>query len=223
MNTRVPVIILLLLMMGCTGGKNPVGNAAGEGDYTPQFVLVPKEEYTHCDETIVVAESYEIMPRDVTVGEYERFLSQLLADKDLQVEEFLDYHVVRGPYGGDDYYEAGQYPYYYTRYDLIWYDGSSFVAHPDSVDVPIRYVSGVGAHAFSAYYGYRLPSLDEWYAALVLTEAAIESKYYQMTSTVHPEALDHRASGLGLSLGCSGSAWYDMTGGGSNVSFRCVR
>ncbi|MDP8220859.1 MAG: SUMF1/EgtB/PvdO family nonheme iron enzyme [Candidatus Stygibacter frigidus] len=143
-------------------------------DLEIDWCLVPAGEFTwgENDEIQTIDYDYEIMKYEVTNIQYLAYLEEALAAGDAWIQSGDVY----GHYDGDENYEAGDYAFYDLgsplssyNYGLISYDGSSFIINVpsnysagDFDDHPVVQVSWFGSNAYSEYYGWRLPTEQEW-------------------------------------------------------------
>jgi formylglycine-generating enzyme required for sulfatase activity len=111
---------------------------------------------------------YEIMTTEVTNAQYAQYLGEALAAGRIKIKDGK----VLGPYPGDKYHEgkheekivAGD----YLHMDLkdsacrISFDGDRFSVKPEDENHPVTMVTWFGAKAYCDFYGYRLPTDDEW-------------------------------------------------------------
>ncbi len=130
-------------------------------NYLADFVLIPAGVFSwgEYDDIQNLDYSYLIMTYEVTNQQYAAYLEAALTDGIISVSSSS----VTGLYAGDEHYIAG----YYEFYDLdgesrIHWDGSSFTIEEDFDQHPVVEVSWFGAYAYAEYYGWRLPTEQEW-------------------------------------------------------------
>ncbi|MCF7913505.1 MAG: SUMF1/EgtB/PvdO family nonheme iron enzyme [Candidatus Cloacimonetes bacterium] len=137
------------------------------------FVSIPSGEYTwgQQDFIMTIDYDYDIIINEITNLQYALYLGSALANGDINVNSMY----VTGYYEGDENYSAGEYTFYYlgyptvNNYAQISCNDSSFVINVpsgynsgDFDDHPVVWVSWFGANAFAEYYGWRLPTEQEW-------------------------------------------------------------
>ncbi|MCF7913507.1 MAG: formylglycine-generating enzyme family protein [Candidatus Cloacimonetes bacterium] len=128
----------------------------------PDWCIVPAGDFTwgEDDEIQTINYDYEIMKYDVTNFQYVAYLEDAYVFSIITVSSSS----VAGYYDGDENYVAGEYEYY----DLdggenrINWDGSNFNIEEGFNDHPVVEVSWFGANAYAEYYGWRLPTEEEW-------------------------------------------------------------
>ncbi len=125
------------------------------------WVLVASGEYTwgEFDEIQSIEYDYDIMKYNVTNEQYVNCLNVAYANGNIEVTATS----VTGYYEGDEHYPAG----YYEFYDLdgqgrISWDGTSFLIEEDYENHPVVEISWVGANAYAEFYGWSLPTEQEW-------------------------------------------------------------
>jgi formylglycine-generating enzyme required for sulfatase activity len=134
---------------------------------------VPAGEYTWGvdDEILSIDHDYEIMKYNVTNIQYLAYLIEAYAAGIVWLED----EDIYGWYEGDEEYAAGDYLLYdlglpgNDNYARISSAGNTFqISVPagyesgDFDNHPVIRVSWMGAHAYAAYYGWRLPTEQEW-------------------------------------------------------------
>jgi len=145
-----------------------------EEQQSNDWCTVPAGTYTwsQYDSLKTIGYDYEIMKYEVTNAQYVAYLEEAYAAGDVWIQSGDVY----GYYAGDEYYGAGNYvfydlgtPLYQYYYGRISYDSSSFIINVQSGyfpgdfdDHPVVLVTWIGAHAFAEYYGWLLPTEQEW-------------------------------------------------------------
>jgi len=136
-----------------------------DGHYEPDdefdWALVSSGTYTwgENDEIQTIDYDYEIMVYEVTNQQYLNYLEEALLAGEIEVSTTS----VTGYYVGDENYSAGDYEFYYhDGNSFISWTGNSFLLTSGYEHHPIMKVSWFGANAFAEYYGWRLPTEEEW-------------------------------------------------------------
>lgn len=129
---------------------------------TIEWVNVPSGEYTfeRKDESRVIGYNYQIMKYSVTNAQYAAYLNAAHASEDMNATKTIVY----GKFGGDQYWSAGKYQYIFLARSgsKISYNGNRFIVKSGFENHPVVEVSWFGANAFAKYYGFRLPTEEEW-------------------------------------------------------------
>lgn len=170
------VLISSLALVGCgTNPSEPVGltlyTEAGVDPNT--WVLVEAGPYLkgQHEHDGMVDYDFEMMATEVTNSQYAKYLGEALAAGTIKIQD----NVIMGYYPGDTFeggkheeeINAGDYPHMdlvdpATR---IQYDGTNFTVKSGYENHPVTMVTWFGALAYADFYGYRLPSEDEWQKA----------------------------------------------------------
>ncbi|MBN2181668.1 MAG: SUMF1/EgtB/PvdO family nonheme iron enzyme [Sedimentisphaerales bacterium] len=162
---------------------------------------------------------------EVTNAQYCDFLNEALASSDITINDTI----VEGANGlnsGEDYAGLS----YYKFDGLGWtgagatnggaarihYNEGSFIVDSGFGNHPVTYVSWYGATAFANYYGYYLPTEEQWQAV-----ADYDGTYiYGCGQTIDPNIANYRDSenpdGT-TSVGSYGLYGYDMSDMAGNV------
>ena len=134
------------------------------------WALIPagsflKGQHAHPTE---MPDDYEMMVTPVTCAQYAGFLNAALASGDVA----LAGGTVRGDYPGDAFrgyhhereIAAGAWDYIALEEPglQIGFDSATFTATPGYENHPMTMVSWFGALGYCEFYGWRLPSDDEW-------------------------------------------------------------
>ncbi len=111
---------------------------------------------------------YEIMITDVTNSQFTSFLNKALAENMISIKN----NQVTGYYGGDKFYgykhefEIAAGDWLYMPLDdpglRITESNGVFKTITGYENHPAVFVTWFGANAYASYYGYRLPTEDEW-------------------------------------------------------------
>jgi formylglycine-generating enzyme required for sulfatase activity len=168
-------IVLALFMAGCASSNSnaeanvPVYNTGAPDSIV--WVLIPagdfyKTEHAHLTK---MDYDYEIMRYDVTNAQYARYLNEALAKGTIKMK---DNKIILGYYPGDPFnghkHEFKIGPGDYQHMDLskpgvrIKFDGQTFSVQKGFENHPVTMVSWFGAKAFADFYGWRLPTENEW-------------------------------------------------------------
>lgn len=217
------VVFSCLCLLACDEGKDPVSEDNDPPIYEPQMFTVQGDEYTSCVDSSISLPEFSIMLKNVSMGDYYEFLIVLKKENVLTIEESgfnPGEYVVDGPYGGDDVFEAGIYPYFVTTNTPVHYDGSGFSISAESYDDVCVFVSYIGAEAFAEYYGYRIASLEEIYLANTLIPDFFEYGLEDWTSTIVPEHPNMRMTSSGA---CRKKGSADVRILMNVMSFRCAK
>ncbi len=136
-----------------------------DGHYDPDdefdWATVPAGTYTwgENDEIQTFDYDYEIMVYEVTNQQYLNYLEEALVAGVIVVSTAS----VTGYYAGDENYSAGDYEFYnLDGSGYIHWSGNSFVLTAGYEDHPVNEVTWFGGNAFSEYFGWRLPTEQEW-------------------------------------------------------------
>lgn len=176
MKRLIPVVLLLagiLLSAGC--GSLPANTKAitlypDSGVNPDTWVRIPagpflKGQYNH---PASIDHDYEIMVTPVTNAQYARYLSRALQKGIIRIAGGK----IEGYYPGDKF-NGGKHEQritagYHLHMDLndpatrIIYNGKSFGVKAGYENHPVTEVTWFGAKAYADFYGYRLPTDDEW-------------------------------------------------------------
>lgn len=176
-NKRVTLILGLtlsaLLLAGC-GAVPETPQAVFEyrdsGVDPDAWVKVPAGEFIkgQYDHEGMVDHDYEIMVTEVTNAQYAKYLEEALAAGAIKIVD----GVVMGFYPGDEF-RGGKHEVEITAKDYphmdlndvanrISYDGSKFTVKDGYENHPVTMVTWFGSKAYADFYGYRLPTEDEW-------------------------------------------------------------
>ena len=165
--------VILAFFAGC--GTQKVQESPGipyvdTGVDPEAWVLVPEGVFLkgqHEHETMINYD-YEIMVTDVTNAQYARFLNEAKAKGILKIEQ----DSVKAYYPGDPF-DAHKHEKKITAGDKILiplneagqrilYDGNMFTVESGYENHPMVMVSWFGARAYAKFYGWRLPTENEW-------------------------------------------------------------
>ncbi|MCF7920516.1 MAG: SUMF1/EgtB/PvdO family nonheme iron enzyme [Candidatus Cloacimonetes bacterium] len=130
----------------------------------PAAAWAPVEagEFTWSESNTIVnlEHTFQIMDFEVNNAQFTQFLNEANSVGEIIVES----PIVAGYYTGDEYYAADYYPYYdlWEGYGHILWNGGYFSLESGYGCYPVVKVSWFGANAFAEFYGWRLPSEQEW-------------------------------------------------------------
>ena len=137
------------------------GDTSGN-QLTLEWVTVPAGAYTYGegDTSKTIDYDYYISKYEITNAQYVEYLEAALAAGDITATT----NTVEGNYSGDVQWSSGTYEYL----DLddgdcrIDYDGSNFSIVSGYENHPVVAVTWFGSNAFAEYYGWKLPTEEEW-------------------------------------------------------------
>lgn len=149
------------------------------------------------DHVADVERDFAIMVTPVTNAQFARFLEEALAAGELRIEE--DWVV--GPYPGDAFLgakhekpvPAGDHRVFPLRSEIarIREAGAAFTVQPGYEEHPATMVTWFGARAYCEFYGWRLPTGQEWEKAARGTDG----RPYPWGSGIDPRRANYYASG----------------------------
>jgi formylglycine-generating enzyme required for sulfatase activity len=139
-----------------------ISSGGGGGPGEVEWVLVPAGDYTwgENDATRNIAYDYYVSKYEITNAEYVAYLEAALAAGSISATTTT----VTGYYAGDEHWGAGTYEFL----DLddgdcrIAYSGGVFSIDAGYEDHPVVEVTWFGANAYALYYGWTLPTEEEW-------------------------------------------------------------
>ncbi len=165
--------LFLMLNLCCNAQKNPQTEEIpflDTGISAELWVKIPAGEYLkgqHRHETMI-EKDYEIMATDVTNKQYARYLNEALANGTIKI---IDDQVM-GYYKGDPF-DGFKHEFEITAGDKlhmnliepgirIKFDGKSFTVVTGFKNHPVTFVTWFGANSYAEFYGWRLPTENEW-------------------------------------------------------------
>ncbi len=166
-------LLTFVFSISCTaqekGELQPI-KLVDTGINSEAWVEIPAGEFLkgqHRHETMI-DEAYEIMVTDVTNEQYVRYLNEALAKGTIKVAA----DTVCGYYPGDPF-DGFKHEFEITAGDKLYmnlvepgmrvkFDGKVFSVVKGFENHPVTFVSYFGANAYAEFYGWRLPSENEW-------------------------------------------------------------
>ena len=166
-------LLTFVFSISCTaqekGELQPI-KLVDTGINSEAWVEIPAGEFLkgqHRHETMI-DEAYEIMVTDVTNAQYVRYLNEALAKGTIKVAA----DTVCGYYPGDPF-DSFKHEFEITAGDKLYmnlvepgmrvkFDGKVFSVVKGFENHPVTFVSYFGANAYAEFYGWRLPSENEW-------------------------------------------------------------
>lgn len=165
--------LLFLFSISCSSEKKPKAETIAfidTGVDADAWVKIPAGEFLkgqHRHETII-EKPYEIMITDVTNEQYMRYLNEALTKGSIKVEG----DSVAGYYPGDPFdnfkheFEITE----GTKLHLnliepgmrILFDKDTFKVVSGFENHPVTFITWFGAKAYTEFYGWRLPTENEW-------------------------------------------------------------
>ncbi|MCK5455646.1 MAG: SUMF1/EgtB/PvdO family nonheme iron enzyme [Melioribacteraceae bacterium] len=166
-------LLIIVFSISCTaqekGDLQPI-KLVDTGIDSEAWVEIPAGEFLkgqHRHETMI-DEAYEIMVTDVTNAQYVQYLNEALAKGTIKVAA----DTVCGYYPGDPF-DGFKHEFEITVGDKLYmnlvepgmrvkFDGKVFSVVKGFENHPVTFVSYFGANAYAEFYGWRLPSENEW-------------------------------------------------------------
>jgi formylglycine-generating enzyme required for sulfatase activity len=170
---NLSILLLLLLTVSCSAQKNkPVTPVKfiETGINSEAWVTIPagvflKGQHRH---KTMIDKPYEIMVTDVTNEQYAKFLNEALGKETIKVVA----DTVSGFYPGEPF-DGWKHEFEVPAGDKLYmdlsqpgihikFDGKTFTVIKGFENHPVTFVSWFGANAYAQFYGWRLPSENEW-------------------------------------------------------------
>ncbi len=165
--------LVLMFSFACSTPKNiPVEPVKyiDTGVDSDAWVKVPAGEFLKGQHRHVtkIEYDYEIMITDVTNAQYVRFLNEALAKGSIKIAD----NKVLGFYKGDPF-DGYKHEFEIPAGDKIYmnlaepgmriqFDGNTFSVVSGFENHPVTFVTWFGANAYAKFYGWRLPTENEW-------------------------------------------------------------
>ncbi len=210
---RLNYILLTLLIfftLGCFGDKDPIVKEIDfieTGVNSDSWVKIPAGEFLkgqHRHETII-KKDFEMMLTHVTNEQYARYLNEALAKGTIKVNE----NQVMGYYKGEPF-DKFKHEFEIPAGDKIYlnikepgirikFDGKSFTTVKGYQNHPVTFISWFGANAYAEFYGWRLPTENEWEKAARGTDTRTypwgEEFYNNIANNIHSNDLFKKVFG----------------------------
>ena len=165
--------LFLLISLGCSVEKSPLAKEiqfVDTGVSAEAWVKIPAGEFLkgqHRHETMIEKE-YEIMVTHVTNEQYARYLNEALAKGTIKIVD----NQVMGFHKGDPF-DGFKHEFEIPAGDKlhlnipepgirIKFDGKTFTVVKGFENHPVTFVTWFGANAYAEFYGWRLPTENEW-------------------------------------------------------------
>ncbi len=166
----IGLLLVLVIFGGCAAPSSAPPPQYTTGIDQCDWALVPAGEFLmgmHEHETTLDYD-YEIMLTEVTNRQYAAFLNEAVAAGKVK----LSADEVTGYYPGDEFND-GRHEIEIPAGDKLLrpvgdidsrlvYDGDTFTVKPGYEAHPVTVVTWFGARAYAEYYGWRLPTDEEW-------------------------------------------------------------
>ena len=165
--------LLLFIALACFENKKPQVEEIGliETGVNPDaWVKIPAGEFLkgqHRHKTLIKKE-YEMMVTHVTNGHYARYLNEALPLGVIKI----DNNRIIGHYKGEPF-DKFKHEFEIPAGDKIYinllepgirikFDGKTFSVVSGYQNHPVTFISWFGANAYAEFYGWRLPTENEW-------------------------------------------------------------
>ncbi len=150
--------VFVLFFTSCENSTNPEETTS----LNIHWINIPQGQFTwgSDDDSRSIEYDYEISKYEITNAQYLIYLEQALVSNDIVVTDIT----VEGFYEGETAFPAGTYEYLdLDGHDCgIVYSNGKFSIKSGYKDHPVVEVSWFGAFAFAHYYGWNLPTDEEW-------------------------------------------------------------
>ena len=146
---------------GNTGLSEVINVNVTTAGFEVNWITVPAGEYAYGPSHQIqnLDYDYEILSLLITNSQYMNYLSTALYAEIISISE----EGVFGYYVGDDNFDPGEYVFYsFNESGRISWNDVDFIIEEGFEDHPVNEISWFGANAFAEYYGYRLPTEQEW-------------------------------------------------------------
>jgi hypothetical protein len=172
----------------------------------PNAVSIPAGHHATPDGMNAELPAFQIAPHEVTIGQYAEFLERLEILKANQQEKIFDH-------SGQPSEKTSHVPDDWENLLAAAKSGGTWNDKPVSLDSPVVGVDWWDAAAYAEWKHARLPSQEEWFAALkagAADPAALKASSWAPLTTASP---DRTANGL---LGMAGSVCEWTNGQSAN-------
>ncbi|MCK5145579.1 SUMF1/EgtB/PvdO family nonheme iron enzyme [bacterium] len=172
MKKLILLIVLIIGLIGCSAEYDASKSVEfiDTGVDSEAWAMIPAGSFLkgqHAHETLIHYD-YEIMITDVTNAQFVRFLNEALADSSIK----LDSDTLLVHYNGEPF-ENGRHEFEFgpgaqrvmnlgEDGSRIYYDGKKFSVVGGFENHPVVMVTWFAANAYAQYYGWRLPTENEW-------------------------------------------------------------
>ncbi len=169
---KIILLIITAVFLGSCSDAPPTEPISyiDTGINSDEWVLIPSGSFLkgQFDKETDLSYSYEIMVTDVTNVQFANFLNEALEAKVISIED----NKVMGYYQGDEFtgykheVEIPEGNWIYFPLDepgiRIKENNGRFEVIPGYENHPAVFVSWFAANAYAQFYGYRLPTENEW-------------------------------------------------------------
>ena len=195
--------LFALLLVSCQPFSGPVPGNGATGIKTgidpESWVTIPAGEFfkgQHDHETDVAYE-YQIMVTDVTNQQYAQFLNESLAAGTIKmIRELPNMHYPGDMFHGYKHEEEIPEGWYAMialndPHVRILLDGNDYTPTSPYENHPVTFVTWFGAKAYCDFYGWRLPTENEWEKA---ARGMKDSRPFPWGETLAPENANYYSS-----------------------------
>lgn len=172
MKHLIPLLIVVAaVMVACAAVQAPATLPKYDTDIDPEsWAKVPAGEFSigEHNEKVNIDYAYDIMVTDVTNAQFANYLNKAIPEGKIKIAA----NQVVGFYPGDKFtgkrhekkIDAGDYLHMpiNDKDSRIVYDGKSFSIKPGDENHPVVDVTWFGAKAYCEYFGWKLPTEQEW-------------------------------------------------------------
>jgi formylglycine-generating enzyme required for sulfatase activity len=133
----------------------------GEEIISVEWCYVPAGDFTwgKKDKIKTINYDYEIMKYEVTNQQYVDFLLDAIADSTIKLSKYS----VEVRFKGNKFIDPGLYRIFGNSYmGRVSKKGNTFLIEEGYANHPIEGITKIGKIAYADYYGWRLPTEEEW-------------------------------------------------------------